>query len=177
MKKVCISFAFILIICLAAVTFSNTKKTSAEEYLRIHVRANSNSAEDQAVKYEIKDLVVSYLTNIVLASSSKEELVQRIENSKSAINALIDGYLKQKGFAYTAKTEINNELFPTRTYEDLTLESGYYDAVIIKLGAAEGDNWWCVVYPPLCFTEQRDVKYRSLIYEYIQKFFNKNQRR
>ena len=154
--------------------FSNTKKTSAEEYLRIHVRANSNSAEDQAVKYEIKDLVVSYLTNIVLASGSKEELVKNIENSKSAINALIDGYLKQRGFGYTAKTEINNELFPTRTYEDLTLESGYYDAVIIKLGAAEGDNWWCVVYPPLCFTEQRDVRYKSLIYEYIQRFFGKN---
>ena len=171
MKKVCISLLFILIICLSAVTFSNTKKTSAEEYLRIHVRANSNSAEDQSVKYEIKDLVVSYLTNIVLASGSKEELVKNIENSKSAINALIDGYLKQRGFGYTVKTEINNELFPTRTYEDLTLESGYYDAVIIKLGAAEGDNWWCVVYPPLCFTEQKDVRYKSLIYEYIQRFF------
>ena len=176
MKKFCISIGLILIIVLSAAALAGSKdepKANAE-YLRIHVRANSNTEEDQSIKYEIKDLVVSYLTKIVLESETKEQLVSNIEAKKSELDALIGAYLKQKGFTYGARTKINNELFPTRTYEDLTLEYGYYDAVIVELGSGEGDNWWCVVYPPLCFTKQKDAVYRSLIYEYIKGIYEKN---
>ena len=173
MKKFSISVAMILVICLAAFLLGE-KKPENNEYLRIHIRANSNSTADQSVKYEIKDIVVSYITQIVLSSSEKAEVVEKIEKSKPAINALIDEFLREKGFDYKADTVIKNELFPTRTYEGLTLEKGYYDAVIINLGEGAGDNWWCVVYPPLCFTESGDVKMRSLVYEYLKKFFEKN---
>ena len=174
MKKFCISLAIILIICLSAAALSDTgeAKPDKKEYLRIHVRANSNDFIDQSIKMEVKDLAVNYLTEIVLKSGSKAELVGAIERAIPSINGLIDGFLAQKGFDYRAQTVINNEYFPTRFYNELTLEEGFYDAVIIKLGKAEGDNWWCVVYPPLCFTEQSNVKYRSLILEYIDRFFN-----
>lgn len=174
MKKICISLAIILIICLSAAAFSKTGggPISKKEYLRIHVRANSNDIIDQSIKMEVKDIAVSYLTGIVLNSRSKEELIEKIENAIPSINGLIDGFLAQRGFDYRAQTIINNEYFPTRYYNELTLEEGFYDAVIIKLGKAEGDNWWCVVYPPLCFTEQKNVEYRSLILEYIDRFFN-----
>ena len=173
MKKIVIALCLVFAICLFAGVL-NKKEKPNEEYLRIHIRANSNSEADQAIKYEVKDLVVSFLTETVLSSHSKAELVQKIEKEKGNINALIDGVLQQKGFDYKAKTTIKNELFPTRVYEDLTLNNGYYDAVIIELGDGAGDNWWCVVYPPLCFTENKDVKMRSLIYEYLKKFFDKN---
>lgn len=173
MKKIVIALCLVFAICLFAGVL-NKKEKPNEEYLRIHIRANSNSEADQAIKYEVKDLVVSFLTETVLSSHSKAELVQKIENGKGNINALIDGFLQQKGFDYKAKTAVKNELFPTRVYEDLTLNNGYYDAVIIELGDGAGDNWWCVVYPPLCFTENKDVKMRSLIYEYLKKFFDKN---
>ena len=175
MKKVCISLGLILIICLSAAAFYGSDASAVnggEEYLRIHIRANSNSDADQSVKREIKELVVSYLTDIVLSSGSKDELVEKIENNKNAINGLIDGFLSQKGFDYGAQTTVRNEKFPTRCYNDLTLEEGYYDAVVIELGSGRGDNWWCVVYPPLCFTRQGDVRARSLIYEYLERFFN-----
>lgn len=171
MKKVFISLALILAICLTAWFFKDGK-TENDQYLRIHIRANSNSEADQSVKYEIKELVVSYMSEIVLSSRTKEELEEKIENSKTSINALIDGFLSEKGFDYKAQTEINNEYFPTRCYNDLTLDAGYYDAVIIKLGEGFGDNWWCVVYPPLCFTGQSDIKMRSLIAEYLKEFFD-----
>ena len=71
------------------------------------------------------------------------------------------------------EAKINNEYFPSRTYEDLTLNEGWYDALIISLGTGEGDNWWCVVYPPLCFTSGScDIKYKSKILEIIRNFKN-----
>ena len=66
-----------------------------------------------------------------------------------------------------------NEKFPTRVYGEFTLESGYYDAVIVELGEAKGDNWWCVVYPTLCFTGGENVKYSSLILKVIEEFKQK----
>lgn len=166
MKKLGITFALILIIVLSAVIF----KGSAEEteYLRIHVRANSNEKIDQDIKYQVKDLVVSYLTPIIENAKSKEEAISVIENSKTAVNGLIDGFLRQNDFNYASKISVRKEEFPTRVYGDLTLEAGVYDAVIIELGAGKGDNWWCVVFPPLCFTD-KEVEYRSVIADFFKK--------
>ena len=84
-------------------------------------------------------------------------------------------YLREKGFNYSVNIKIDNEFFPTRTYANTTLESGYYDAVIIELGDAQGDNWWCVMYPPLCFVNKNEkvnqIKYKSIIYEWFEKLF------
>jgi len=82
--------------------------------------------------------------------------------------------LKERGYTYGARAEIRQENFPTRVYGELTLEEGVYDALIIELGTGTGDNWWCVIYPPLCFTSATgDVQYRSVIYDIINKFFRK----
>ena len=170
MKKACISFFGILII-IALIVFSAGKgeQKADTEYLRIHIRANSNDEKDQSVKYEIKDMVVAYFTPLVENVTTKAEAERIFESEKSNVNALIDGFLIKKGFDYKANTVIRNELFPTRVYEDVTLTSGYYDAVIIELGEAKGDNWWCVVYPPLCFTQEK-VTYRSYIIDFINGF-------
>ena len=88
------------------------------------------------------------------------------------ISALATDFLKQNGFDYSAKAKVNNEYFPTRSYETLTLEDGFYDALIVELGSGTGDNWWCVIYPPLCFSENTnssDVKYSSIIAELIKR--------
>ena len=168
MKKACISFAGVLIIFLMMVCLP--KENGADtEYLRIHIRANSNSDADQSVKYEIKDLVVAYLAPKVKNISSKSQAIALLEDEKTSVNGLIDGFLEKKGFDYKANAVVRNELFPTRAYEGVTLETGYYDALIIELGKAEGDNWWCVVYPPLCFTDEK-VTYKSFILEFIEKF-------
>lgn len=166
MKKCCIVFAGILIIILLIACFQEEEK---QEYLRIHIRANSNSEIDQSIKYQIKDLVVSYFTPKVECLKSKKQAQEFFENEKQSVNRLIDGFLKENGFNYKSNMIIKNEYFPTRVYEDLTLNEGYYDAIIIELGKAEGDNWWCVVYPPLCFSADK-VRYKSIIKEYLDKF-------
>jgi len=88
---------------------------------------------------------------------------------KERLEAIADGILSNNGFSYKCEIVVRNEKFPTRVYDGVTLKSGYYDALIVNLGKAEGDNWWCVVYPPLCFGNAKPV-YRSKIAEIIAKF-------
>ena len=143
------------------------------EYLRIHVRANSSSEADQAVKYRVKDAVVEFITPLAAQCETKAEAISLINANIEGIERVCDDTLRENGYYYGANAEIRSESFPTRVYGDLTLESGVYDALIIELGSGTGDNWWCVLYPPLCFTSAtQDVTYRSLIYDIITKFFN-----
>ena len=81
-------------------------------------------------------------------------------------------YLVTEIYVYKSRAVLREELFPTRTYDNLTLESGFYDALIVELGEGKGDNWWCVVYPPLCFVESgHGYVYKSKIVEIIKNFF------
>ena len=107
---------------------------------------------------------------------TKKDVIETIENKKSALKNLADSILIDEGFEYVANVKINNEYFPTRSYQTYTLESGFYDAVIVELGSAEGNNWWCVLYPPLCFVNYTaesfaGVVYKSRILEIIKSFF------
>lgn len=171
MEKLRITFLCCCIIVFAGMFFGcNMPKN---EYLRIHIRANSNEQSDQNIKYEIRDLVVEYLTPIVKNCVSKSQAIQVLNKNKSTVKALIDGFLTKKGYKYCCKLSIREENFPTRIYEGVTLEAGYYDALIIELGEGVGDNWWCVVYPPLCFIGSEDIEYRSKIIDFINGLGNK----
>ena len=147
-KSIFFIFLSVAVISLAAVIILNKDKVKYEQnndYLRIHIRANSNSQTDQAVKYKVKEKIVEYLTPIIF---------------------------------YTANAKIKTELFPARTYAGITLEAGTYEALIIDLGSGSGDNWWCVMFPPLCFvdasnTNSQTIKYKSKLYELINNFFDK----
>ncbi|MBQ4557770.1 MAG: stage II sporulation protein R [Clostridia bacterium] len=151
-------------LCFACGDFSTT-----EEYLRIHIRANSNESCDQEIKYKIKDIVVDYLTPYIVECDSVEDVKNMINSHDENIESIIDNYLMQCGYYYKSEVLLNKEFFPTRAYENLTLEANYYDAIIINLGSGDGDNWWCVVYPPLCFKESNNVVYKSKILEIIKK--------
>ena len=172
MKKLCISFLLIGIITLIAIVGVNNSNNYVE-YLRIHIRANSNSEIDQNVKYQVKSLAVEYLTPFIAECNTKEQAEKVLTENKEILENKIDLLLEQKGFNYSSNIAIRNEKFPTRVYEDFTLEEGFYDAVVIELGKAEGDNWWCVVYPPLCFMgNESNIVYKSKILQIIQNFKN-----
>ena len=141
------------------------------DYLRIHVRANSNSQTDQSVKYIVKDEVVRFITPYAAQCTDKKKAVKIISEILPEIEKVCDRVLKENGFSYKSKASVRAEEFPTRVYGDLTLESGIYDALIVELGSGTGDNWWCVIYPPLCFTSgTASVQYRSAIWDIINKF-------
>ena len=170
MKKFGISLILIAII-FVTIFASVNKNSDSVEYLRIHIRANSNREVDQDVKYLVKTAIVDYLTPIVANCHDKESAVKAINENKSHLEKVADEVLKEKGFDYNSKVVVRNELFPTRVYGNYTLEEGFYDALIVNLGKAQGDNWWCVVYPPLCFTgNQTQIKYKSKILEIIKEF-------
>ena len=147
-----------------------------QDYIRIHIRANSNLQTDQVVKYKIKDAVVEVLTPLVAECNCFEDVKVVINNNLNLIDTVADKVLAQNNFNYKANSKLAVEEFPARSYNDFILESGYYDALIVELGEAKGDNWWCVVYPPLCFvsaTSGSNVVYRSRILDMINSFKNK----
>ncbi len=147
-------------------------ETENASYLRVHIRADSNSQEAQAVKYKVRDKVVEFLTPAVAECESKAEAMQKIGRSLGEIEAAAEEVLRESGFSYGAKASLRQEEFPTRIYENVTLEAGVYDALILELGSGKGDNWWCVVYPPLCFSGGNgNIVYKSKIAEIIGKFF------
>ena len=144
----------------------------SEEFLRIHIRANSNSAADQEVKYAVKEEVVEFLTPRLTDAGGKDEAQKIVEESLPKIVEIAENTLIKNGFTYGARAGVKNEKFPTRKYEDVTLSSGFYDALIIELGSGEGDNWWCVAYPPLCFSGQgENYVYKSKLAEIWGKIF------
>ncbi|MDY2841762.1 MAG: stage II sporulation protein R [Candidatus Borkfalkiaceae bacterium] len=175
MKKVCISFlALAIIILITAGYIAARGEKPTTEYLRIHIRADSNSDADQNVKYKVKDAVVEFLTPYLAACDTREKADETIKTLIPRIERVADGVLGENGFGYSSEALIRNEKFPTRVYGELTLDCGYYDALIINLGSGKGDNWWCVVYPPLCFTgEGQNYVYKSKIYEIIKRFYEK----
>ncbi len=173
MKNFCISFLLIFIISLTVAVGLKSDDTSVE-YLRIHIRANSNSEKDQSVKYEIKDKMIEYLTPYIANCNSKKDAENLLNSHKDNLIKIIDELLRERGFSYSSNLVVRNEKFPTRVYGDFTLEEGFYDAVIVELGNAKGDNWWCVVYPPLCFLSNGSgVKYKSKLIEIINNFKEK----
>lgn len=176
MKKfIAIAFVLVAVICAAVYLGFGTAETATAEndYLRIHVRANSNEQIDQNIKYKVKDEVVKFITPYITECVDKPAAMEVIGGILDGIEDVCDRTLRANGFSYTSKAQIRTEEFPTRVYGELTLEAGVYDALIVELGSGTGDNWWCVIYPPLCFTSaSTDVEYRSIIKDIIDKFFN-----
>ena len=180
MKKI---FAFILLlvaVCfMISICYTSGKNTMTNaDFLRIHIRANSNQTIDQEIKYKIKDLTVDFLTPEIANCKNKQDVVDVITQKKTELQNLIDGFLTENNFDYKSNIKINNEYFPTRSYQNVVLESGFYDAMIIELGTATGNNWWCVLYPPLCFVNysaqnNEGVVYKSRILEIIKSFFER----
>lgn len=173
MKYILISISVIAITLILAL--SGLTSTENVQYLRIHIRANSNSQADQEVKYKVKDEVVEALIPILANVESFEEAKSVITNNFDMIEEVANRVLQENGFDYKGKAKIDNEYFPTRTYQDITLNEGYYDALILNLGSGEGDNWWCIVFPAFCFTETKkidNIVYISQIWEIIKSVFS-----
>lgn len=141
------------------------------EYLRIHIRANSNSVIDQNVKYKVKDEVVESLIPILSDIHSFNEAKEKISKNFYLIESVANSVLSNEGLNYRSHASIKNEFFPTRSYDDITLKEGNYDALILNLGKGEGNNWWCIVFPAFCFTQTQksdNIEYISLIWEIIK---------
>lgn len=145
-----------------------------EECIRIHVRANSNTTIDQEVKYVVKDAIVSYLTPYVSDASTFEEAKSTVQSRLSDVERVARETLRKSGFEYGVRVRLTREEFPARVYDGYTLEAGVYEALILELGAGTGDNWWCVLFPPLCFSPSgkgETIEYKSKLAELCNQIF------
>lgn len=125
----------------------------AGEIIRFHVLANSDSQEDQRLKLKVKDGLVEYLKPLLSQAKSAEESRAIIESNLSNIQNEAERLIVREGYSYEAGVEMTTCYFPIKTYGDCTFPAGEYEALRIRIGDARGKNWWCVLYPNLCFID------------------------
>lgn len=142
-------FLFALIISYAKTAGSDISNS----VLRLHIVANSNSAADQKLKLDIRDRILSEASHLFVNVGSAEAALQIAEENLPEILKIANSEIKNQGFDYSATAKTGEFAFPTKAYGDITLPSGRYKALRLELGSAAGENWWCVMYPPLCFAD------------------------
>ncbi|MGL4346278.1 MAG: stage II sporulation protein R [Cellulosilyticaceae bacterium] len=125
----------------------------SQEVVRFHVLANSDTKEDQLLKENVRDAVLLYMEPILKDSPSIEETRARITMHIDEINAVAAQVIANWGKDYSVYTELAREDFPTKTYGDIVFPAGNYEACRIIIGEGEGKNWWCVMFPPLCYVD------------------------
>lgn len=157
MKKICV-LAGILISLVVTGIVVNAKQSLmqqdlAEEVFRFHVLANSDSEEDQALKMQVKEAVIAYMKEEIPESDSVETTKEWARNHLDAIVNLAKAVIQEEGYDYPVIAEVTTCDFPEKTYGDITFPSGRYEALRIEIGEANGQNWWCVLYPNLCFID------------------------
>ena len=147
-----ILFSIYVFIC----AFSYVNAVSANissSVFRLHVIANSDSAEDQKLKYLVRDALIDYMNSVSKNSNSKDEAISIAYQHKSDFYKIAKKVINDNGYDYNVNISIGNFAFPTKNYGDISLPAGYYDALKVEIGNASGQNWWCVMFPPLCFVD------------------------
>lgn len=129
------------------------QKEISSNIIRFHVRANSDSDEDQALKLCVRDSVVEYLTEMLNSAASLDEARNILYYCKDEIESIAINRVKEEGYDYPVNVYFENAYFPMKTYGDMVFPAGKYEAFRIDIGKSEGKNWWCVLFPPLCFVD------------------------
>lgn len=154
-KKISILFTLLLLyISISAYSYVySISKDLSNNVFRLHVIANSDSNEDQDLKYKVRDNLINYMNTLCSNCNNKEEIIKITQKNKENFKEIAKKTIESEGFDYNVNIEIGNFYFPTKTYGDISFPSGNYDALRIKIGKAEGKNWWCMLYPSLCFID------------------------
>ena len=154
----CLTLALILMIFLMAMSGARRNQEAlasriAPEILRFHVLANSDSPEDQSLKLEVKEYLLEKIRRETSASFNKNEMVHYIEQNQTALARSAEQFMYKHGFDYSADVRLEVCEFPKKTYGDMTFPAGEYEAVRVILGKGSGKNFWCVLYPSLCYID------------------------
>lgn len=157
-SKIGISTILILLLFLytiiCAYTYVNAVSSNiSNSVFRLHVIANSDSEEDQSLKYKVRDSLLNYMNNICNNCNSKEEVIKLVTQHQEEFKKVAIETIKNEGYSYNINIKIGNFEFPTKQYGDISLPAGYYDALRVEIGEANGKNWWCVMFPSLCFVD------------------------
>ncbi|NFO32041.1 stage II sporulation protein R [Clostridium botulinum] len=170
MKKVlsCLMFIIIFSTLIVGWTSSNMVNNNNSEELnyeevknsliRFHVIANSDTNEDQSLKLKVRDEVINYLYPYLNKSDSLDESREIIKNNFEEVKLIAEKVIKENNYNYDVDIELSRENFPEKAYGNIVLPQGNYEAFRIIIGSGQGRNWWCVMFPPLCFVDESKAK-------------------
>ena len=144
-------FLYVFISAQSYVTAVSTNLSDA--VFRLHVIANSDTDEDQALKLKVRDSLLKYMNEICSNCSTKAEAISIATQHKDEFQKIAEQTITDNGYNYLVKINIDNFYFPTKNYGDISLPAGMYDALRVEIGEAKGQNWWCVMFPSLCFID------------------------
>ena len=139
-----------------------TQDALSEKVVRLHVLANSDSQEDQNLKLQVRDAVLARAEQLLLQTSDRREAESVLRGQLLELERLASKTITEAGYEYPVSVELADTEFPTRQYDGFTLPAGEYLALRILIGAAEGQNWWCVVFPPLCTAASAEIPAAAL---------------
>lgn len=155
MKKIiftlCISF-FLSISAVCSVAKTNSNLTNG--VIRLHIKANSDSDADQELKLKVRDRIIKECSDLFISKENPNEAKKEILKNSEKIIAAAENEIKENGYSYPVSLELGKSDFPTKIYKNITMPAGTYEALTVKIGEAEGQNWWCVLFPPLCFVDE-----------------------
>lgn len=157
-------FVVLLIISLSLIPFASysdaVSEKEAEElskdFFRLHIRANSDSTEDQNLKLAVRDDILALTTELFSSAKSKEEAIALATENIEKIKATAENRIRSEGYAYSVTVGIKREYFGRREYDGFFLPAGEYDSLIVEIGSGDGHNWWCVLYPCVCLSGATD---------------------
>ena len=129
-----------------------------DSVLRLHVLANSDSEEDQALKLKVRDSILNTATPIIKDCNTREDAANAISNATPTLLAAARETIEQAGFDYDVEIELSEESYPTKNYESFCFPRGEYLSLRVLIGDASGANWWCVLFPPLCLSAATDTE-------------------
>ena len=154
--KMVIILTFLLFIytTVCAMSYAQNISTNiADGVFRLHVLANSDSEEDQNLKYQVRDALLNYMNELCEKCTTKQDAIRLVTENQENFKQIALDTINEQGYSYDVKINIGNFEFPTKNYGDISLPAGYYDALRVEIGKAKGQNWWCVMFPPLCFVD------------------------
>ncbi len=132
---------------------NQAKKGFKDEIIRFHIKANSDREEDQALKLKIRDSILKEMEEKFKDTKSLDESREIIEENMMAMKSITEKVIKEEGEDYSVAVTLGQDNFPTRKYGNLVFPAGEYETLLITLGEGRGQNWWCVMFPPLCFVD------------------------
>ena len=176
MKKIIIISLMFLSIFLYSSSMENEETVKIpDSAIRFRVLANSNSPRDQKIKEEIRDSRQKTLYDLLKSITSIREARKVINNNMENFNSILDQMMKNVGYSYTIDYGMHS--FPEKQYKGVTYKAGNYESLLVTLGEGQGDNWWCVLFPPLCLIDTDNVsdnEYSFFVGEVIKNFFKNN---
>ena len=129
-----------------------TQERLADRMVRLHVLANSDTPEDQALKLRVRDAVLERADSLLEEAQDRQEAEELLRRSLPELEELARGVIRAEGYSYSAAAELRQTEFPTKAYQGFSLPAGRYLALRVVIGRGGGQNWWCVVFPSLCTT-------------------------